>query len=147
MSTAAFPDPRVSPATEQRLRQAMQRLLDGRPEHCDGALTKANLAREAGTSPATLYRAKGVLRDWDRQVTAATPRNPAVAEVEARLAEANVRVRTLRRKNTELQRQLTASITVTAELHALLASERQANSRRASPVSPLHPGSAGRTGI
>src|SRR5699024_7614472 len=147
MSTDASPGPRVSAATEQRLRQAMQRLLDGRPEHCDGALTKANLAREASTSPATLYRAKEVLQDWDRQGTATTPRNPAVAEVEARLAEANLRVRTLRRKNTELQRQLTASITVTAELHALLASERQATSQRTSPVSPLHPGSAGRTEI
>jgi len=142
MSTDASPGPRVSPATEQRLRQAMQRLLDGQPEHCDGTLTKANLAREASTSPATLYRAKEVLRDWDRQVTAPTPRNPAVAEVESQLAEANRRIRTLRRRNTDLRRQLAASITVTAELHALLAAERQANARRESPVSPLRPGPA-----
>ena len=41
----------VSPATAAALEEAMQRLLEGRPARTDGALTIANLAREAGVSP------------------------------------------------------------------------------------------------
>ena len=38
----------LRPKSEVALRAAMTRLLDGRPERTDGALTVSNLAREAG---------------------------------------------------------------------------------------------------
>lgn len=37
----------VSAKTEQSLRDAMERLLSGQPQHTDGKLTKNNLCREA----------------------------------------------------------------------------------------------------
>src|SRR5712691_10472791 len=51
----------VSPATAAALEEAMQRLLESRPARTDGALTIANLAREAGVSRATANRATGIL--------------------------------------------------------------------------------------
>lgn len=51
----------VSAATEQALREAMERLLDGRPRVADGRLTVMNLAIEAGVSRATANRAFEVL--------------------------------------------------------------------------------------
>jgi hypothetical protein len=51
----------VSPATADALEEAMQRLLEGRPARTDGALTIANLAREAGVSRATANRAADIL--------------------------------------------------------------------------------------
>jgi hypothetical protein len=51
----------VSPATADALEEAMQRLLEGRPVRTDGALTVANLAREAGVSRATANRATDIL--------------------------------------------------------------------------------------
>jgi hypothetical protein len=41
----------VSPATEMKLRDAMQRLLAGKPQRTDGRLTKTDLHLEAGVSP------------------------------------------------------------------------------------------------
>jgi len=51
----------TGPKSEAALRAAMARLLDGRPEHTDRALTIANLAREAGVSRATANRAADLL--------------------------------------------------------------------------------------
>jgi hypothetical protein len=51
----------VSPATAGALEGAMRRLLEGRPARTDGALTVANLAREAGVSRATANRATDVV--------------------------------------------------------------------------------------
>ncbi|MEY9586105.1 hypothetical protein ABIA15_004926 [Sinorhizobium fredii] len=50
--------------SEAALRAAMARLLDGRPERTDGALTVSNLAREAGVSRATENRAVGLLAEF-----------------------------------------------------------------------------------
>lgn len=50
--------------SEAALRAAMARLLDGRPERTDGALTVSNLAREAGVSRATANRAVGLLVEF-----------------------------------------------------------------------------------
>lgn len=51
----------VSAGTESALEEAMQRLLEGRPSRTDGALTIANLAREASVSRATANRATGII--------------------------------------------------------------------------------------
>ena len=67
----------VSPATETKLRAAMQRLLDGAPLRTDGALTKENLAREAEVSHATVHRAHEILTEWDARVGRPVLRPPA----------------------------------------------------------------------
>lgn len=54
----------LGPKSEAALRAAMERLLDGRPERTDGALTVANLAREAGISRATANRAGDLLAEF-----------------------------------------------------------------------------------
>ena len=54
----------------------MKRLLDGKPELTDGALTKANVSREAGVSRATLFRAPHLLAWWDNEVGARAGKTP-----------------------------------------------------------------------
>lgn len=107
-------------STESKLREAMARLLVGKPQNCDGKLTKANLAREAKVSQATMYRAKNILAEWDSQVFDSTPRNAQVSRLEAELSKNRRRVRDLEQHNTELRRQVTAAATVIAELSARL---------------------------
>lgn len=106
--------------TETKLREAMARLLVGKPQNCDGKLTKANLAREAKVSQATMYRAKNILAEWDSQVSDSTPRNAQVSRLEAELSRSKKRVRDLEQQNAELRRQVTAAATVIAELSARL---------------------------
>lgn len=61
----------VSPMTADALEEAMQRLLEGRPARTDGALTIANLAREAGVSRATANRATAILRQFREHLSTA----------------------------------------------------------------------------
>lgn len=58
----------VSAATEQALREAMERLLDGCPRVADGRLTVVNMAIEAGVSRATANRASEVLEAFRHAV-------------------------------------------------------------------------------
>lgn len=106
--------------TESKLREAMARLLVGKPRNCDGKLTKANLAREAEVSQATMYRAKNILAEWDGQVSDSTPRNAQASRLEAELSKSRKRVRDLEKQNAELRHQITAAATVIAELSARL---------------------------
>ncbi|MFF7234511.1 hypothetical protein [Streptomyces sioyaensis] len=62
--------PGVSARTETALREAMAWLFAGKPTRTDGRLTKDNLATEACVSPATMFRAKTVLADWDAHTAA-----------------------------------------------------------------------------
>jgi predicted RNase H-like nuclease len=67
----------VSAPTAKRLREAMQRLLTGRPQHSDGRLIKDNIWKEAQLSRATMNRATRILAEWDTAVYACdgfTPR-------------------------------------------------------------------------
>jgi hypothetical protein len=50
-------DEGVSPGAAKRLREAMDRLLAGRPQRTDGRLIKDNLWKEADVSRATMNRA------------------------------------------------------------------------------------------
>jgi len=50
--------------SEAALRAAMARLLDGRPERIDDALTVSNLAYEAAVSRAAANRAVGLLAEF-----------------------------------------------------------------------------------
>ena len=54
----------IESKSEAALRAAMKRLLAGRPERTDGALTIMNLAREAGVSRATANRAGDLLAEF-----------------------------------------------------------------------------------
>ena len=58
----------LGPKSEAALRAGMARLLDGRPERTDGALTVSNLAREAGVSRATANRAIDLLAEFRAEV-------------------------------------------------------------------------------
>ena len=61
----------VSPATEKKLRAAMERLLAGKSKRTDGRLTKANLHIEAGVSRATANRAPAILAELREAAEAA----------------------------------------------------------------------------
>jgi predicted RNase H-like nuclease (RuvC/YqgF family) len=60
----------VSAVTEAALRNAMDRLIAGRPVKTDGRLTIANLAAEAGISRATVYRAPAIVHAFEAAATA-----------------------------------------------------------------------------
>ena len=107
----------VSPATETKLRAAMQRLLNRAPQRTDGALTKENLAREAGVSHATVHRAETILAEWNTSTgqaparsTASIPGDDPVTELRAALRDANQKITTLNGR-------LDALATVTANLY------------------------------
>lgn len=106
--------------SQRRIQDAMNRLLGGEARYCDGRLTKTNLAREAGVSHATLYRAKNILAEWEQRVSETTPRNAQVSRLEAELSKSRKRIRDLERQNTDLRRRVTAATTVIAELAARL---------------------------
>ena len=69
------------------MREAMARLVAGRPRLTDGRLTVANLAREAGVGRATANRAVDVLRDFHGAAARVPRRDQPVLEV----ADARVR--------------------------------------------------------
>jgi hypothetical protein len=106
----------ISKATENKLRDAMKRLRDGAPLHTDGALTKENLAREAGVSHATVHRAHTILAEWNTQIqptardTAAVHSHDSADELRAKLRDANQKITTLNGK-------LDALASVTANLY------------------------------
>jgi hypothetical protein len=68
ISDDAQRDDGVSPSAAKRLRDAMDRLLAGRPQRTDGRLIKDNLRKEAGLSRATMNRAVQILAEWDSRV-------------------------------------------------------------------------------
>ncbi|MEU0936079.1 hypothetical protein [Embleya sp. NPDC005971] len=107
----------VSATTETRLRAAMQRLLAGTPEHTDGALTKENLAREAGVSHATVHRAATVLADWDAAVARPVLRTPGEVRRDEEIATLKRALRTARADVTTLHGKLDALASVTANLY------------------------------
>lgn len=65
-----------------------------------------------------MYPATGILEQWHQVVDYASPRNPAVADIEAQLTEARSTIKSLTAKNNQLQQKVTASVTVIAELHS-----------------------------
>ncbi|MGW2647117.1 hypothetical protein ACWC2T_19820 [Streptomyces sp. NPDC001393] len=108
----------VSPTTETKLRAAMTRLLAGQPQHTDGALTKENLAREAGVSHATVHRATDVLAEWNTHVPHPTRRTPGERARDETLNNLRAQLTQARGQARELQGQLDALATVAAHLYA-----------------------------
>lgn len=86
----------VSPQTATALRAAMTRLLDGQPERCDGALTIANLAREAGVSRATANRDTSLIaafRQAIRSTSTTSDGTPAALRERIRRLESDLAAR------------------------------------------------------
>ncbi|WP_411088069.1 hypothetical protein [Streptomyces sp. 061-3] len=108
----------VSPTSETKLRAAMARLLAGQPQHTDGALTKENLAREAGVSHATVHRATDVLAEWDTHVPHPIRRTPGELARDDTITTLRAQLTHARDQARELQGQLDALATVTANLYA-----------------------------
>ena len=115
----------VTPETEKKLRDAMQRLLTGKAKCTDGRLIKTNLHIEAGVSRATMNRAAVVLAEWDSAVgTASTPRDAQLVGLQETVSNLKKAVEKLREENTALKRKNQAAVTVIAELSAQLRSAR-----------------------
>jgi hypothetical protein len=111
------PSQTVSERTAKRLRDAMDRLLAGRPQRTNGRLIKDNLWKEADFSRATMNRATQIMAEWDTRVAACDGFTP-------REAGKNDEITTLRddlaaktRECTKLSHQLDAAATVIAALH------------------------------
>lgn len=115
----------VSPATEKKLRDAIQVLLAGKSKRTDGRLTKANLHVEAGVSRATMNRAAAVIAEWNTAVdTQAAPRDSHLVELQDTISELKQTISKLRERNSDLERKNQAAVTVIAEVHAQLRASR-----------------------
>ncbi|MFZ3500351.1 hypothetical protein ACODT5_45275 [Streptomyces sp. 5.8] len=114
----------------------MERLLSGKPNRTDGALTKNNLWREAGVSRATMNRATSVLAEWDSRVDA----SPATAldhQHREELSEVRGKLRKSRQECRQLQDQVDAAATVITALLAENAAFRDQLAKRSAVVIPL----------
>ncbi|MFH8894387.1 hypothetical protein [Streptomyces sp. NPDC017949] len=107
----------VAAATAKTLREAMDRLLTGRPRRTDGRLIKDNLYKEADVSRATMNRARAVLAEWDQRTKATGSRTQGEARRDDELQELRAEVKGLKRQHTELQTKVDAAATVIAALH------------------------------
>lgn len=126
----------ITPATEKKLRDAMERLLTGTAKRTDGRLIKNNLHIEAGVSRATMNRATGVIAEWNAAVgTESTPRDAQLVRLEETVSKLKNSVAKLREENADLRRKNQAAVTLIAELHAQLRSTR--GEEPASTVTPL----------
>lgn len=113
----------VTPDTEKKLREAMQRLLAGTARRTDGRLIKNNLHIEAGVSRATMNRATEVIAEWNAAVgTESRPRDARLVRLEDSVSKLKNSVAKLREENAALKRKNQAAVTVIAELHAQLRS-------------------------
>jgi hypothetical protein len=118
MTTEPTPDDQhsdgVSAHTAERLREAMQRLLTGCPQHSDRRLIKDNIWKEAQLSRATMNRATRILAEWDTAVAACDGFTPPEARK-------NDELDTLRaaktRECTQLSHRLDAAASAIVALH------------------------------
>jgi hypothetical protein len=110
-------DDGVSPRTAKRLRDAMDRLLAGRPQRTDGRLIKDNLWKEASLSRATMNRAVCILAEWNSRVAECDGFTPREARKNDELATLRKKLADKIRECTELHHRLDAAATAIAALH------------------------------
>jgi hypothetical protein len=115
----------VSPSTAVALEEAMQRLLDGRPSRTDGALTIANLAREAGVSRATANRATDIIDRFRARLDPADGEN-LPATLRGRIRDLTAQVADLRRHEYQEVTSLRATVSTLAQHVQALTVENQA---------------------
>ncbi|WP_190264632.1 hypothetical protein [Glutamicibacter nicotianae] len=107
----------VSAASEKKLRDAMERLLTGRPERTDGRLIKENLYKEAGVSRATMNRAANILVEWENKSAGPRPRDRIIEQLKEAERKHTTTIKNLRQKIRMLESQLTATSTTIGELY------------------------------
>jgi hypothetical protein len=120
------PSQPVSERTAKRLRDAMDRLLAGRPQRTNGRLIKDNLWKEADVSRATMNRATQIMAEWDVRVAACDGYTPREARKNDELTTLRDDLAAKTRECTKLSHQLAAA-TAFAALHhdnTLLRQER-----------------------
>jgi hypothetical protein len=143
--------PPISQKTEDALRTAMMRLLEGTSVHTDGRLTVANLAREAGVSRATANRATAVLAEF--RAAEARFRSGSVAGLKARIRELEDELRAarggemaeLRATVKTLAQQIQILALEVEEQRRLIAVLEEQNARADPKVLPFKPPSQGGT--
>jgi hypothetical protein len=107
----------LSDRTTKRLRDAMDRLLAGRPQRTDGRMIKENLWKEAEVSRATMNRATQIMAEWETRVAACDSFTPREARKNDELTVLYADLATKTRACTKLAQQLDAAATVIAALH------------------------------
>ena len=101
----------VSPRAAKQLRDAMDRLLAGRPQRTDGRLIKDNLWKEADRSRATMNRAVQVLAEWNCRVAECDGFTPREARKNDEVATLREKLEDKTRECTELHHRLDAAAT------------------------------------
>ena len=115
----------VSPATADALEEAIQRLLEGRLARTDGALTIANLAREAGVSRATANRAADVLARFRDHLDQADGEDPP-STLRGKIRSLTAQVAELKRREKQEITDLRATVSTLAQHVQALTLENQA---------------------
>jgi hypothetical protein len=110
-------DDGVSPRAAKRLRDAMDRLLVGRPQRADGRLLKENLWKEAEVSRATINRATRLLAEWNTRVAECDGFTPSEARKNDELTILRARLADKTRECMQLRHRLDAATTAIAALH------------------------------
>ena len=131
---AAARAPTVSPRTEQQLRDAMQRLLAGKPERTDGRLIKGNLWKEAQVSRATMNRAADILTEWNARLATTDARTSGEARRDEHLTKLRRRLTTVTTERNQLRDQVNAAAIAIGALHADNIALRQQLDRRGAVV-------------
>jgi hypothetical protein len=105
----------VSPPAAAALEDAMRRLLDGQPQRTDGALTVANLAREAGVSRATANRATEILARFRSHTSTQAGQDDVPATLRERIRHLETEVRELRSRERQEITDLRATVHTLAQ--------------------------------
>ncbi len=101
----------------KRLRDAMDRLLVGRPQRTDGRLIKDNLWKEADVSRATMNRAAHILAEWNSRVAECEGFTPGEARKSDEITTLRTKLTNKIRECSDLHHQLDAAATAIAALH------------------------------
>ncbi|MER9134033.1 MULTISPECIES: hypothetical protein [unclassified Mesorhizobium] len=114
----------LGPKSEAALRAAMERLLDGRPDRTDGALTVSNLAREASVSRATANRAVDLLAEF--RAAEARHRRSSPQALKDRVRSLEAELRAVRGAEMAELRALTRTLAQHIQVLTLQVAERDA---------------------
>ncbi len=128
-------------ATDDALRQAARRLLDGASLRTAGALTIQNLAREAGVGRATVYRSV-VLGEFRDAVAHRDTHQPGIAGLQNQIRELKAELAQSRRRHAEEAGELRADRSRLLQLVQVLTLERDKLLRHqhsSAPLTPLTP--------